>query len=135
DKGNDRKVSDNRQGQAKKPLTDNLKETVNDTQTQELPALMSKENLVELTTYTSDCCISVYIPTHRSGVAVNEQKDPIAFKNALQQAEATLKERGFDQAKIAKIIKPGYDLLRDDKFWYALTDGLAVFMSDGLFQY
>jgi hypothetical protein len=53
----------------------------------------------------------------------------------LQQIESTLKERGFDQTKIAKILKPGYDLLGEDKFWYALTDGLGVFMADGFFKY
>src|SRR5688500_2137360 len=92
-------------------------------------------DLVELANYTSDCCISVYIPTHRAGVEVNERMDSIAFKNALQQIEAILKDRGFDQTKVARLLKPGYDLLRNDKFWYALSDGLAVFIADGLFRY
>lgn len=135
DKGNDRKISENKKGQSNKAVTETLKEQFTATEPKELSALMSKESLAELANYSSDCCISVYIPTHRSGVAVNEQKDTIAFKNALQQIETTLKERGFEQIKIAKILKPGYDLLRDDKFWYALTDGLAVYMADGVFQY
>jgi hypothetical protein len=68
-------------------------------------------------------------------VEVNEQMDSIAFKNSLQQIENNLKEREFDQTRIAKILKPGYDLLRNEKFWYGLTEGLAFYISDGHFKF
>jgi hypothetical protein len=68
-------------------------------------------------------------------VEVNEQVDLISFKNTLQQAEKILNEQGSDQALIKRMLKPGYDLLKEDKFWYSLSDGLAVFIADGFFRY
>ncbi|QJD94859.1 hypothetical protein HH214_02675 [Mucilaginibacter robiniae] len=47
--------------------------------------LISKEEFAELINYHGENCISIYIPTHRAGVEVNEKQDAIVFKNALQQ--------------------------------------------------
>jgi hypothetical protein len=102
---------------------------------EELSPFMSKEELVILANHTSECCITVYIPTHRSGVEVNEQMDSIAFKNALQQVESALKQKDFDSIKIASLLKPGYNLLRNNPFWYSLSEGLVVFISEGFFKY
>jgi hypothetical protein len=135
DKGNERKLTENKKKEPNKAVTETFTEEFTQSKPEELSAFLSKEELVDLANYTSDCCISVYIPTHRAGVEVNERMDSIAFKNALQQIEAILKDRGFDQTKVARLLKPGYDLLRNDKFWYALSDGLAVFIADGLFRY
>lgn len=135
DKGNERKLNDDKKTEPGKNVTEAVKEDAVKITSDELSPFLSKEALQELVNYTSDCSISVYLTTHRSGVEVNEQMDSTAFKNALQQIENKLKEKGFDQAKIARVLKPGYDLLRNEKFWYALTEGLAVFMADGHFKY
>lgn len=135
DKGNERKLSENKKNESNKAVTETFKEEFIQTMPEELPAFLSKEALIDLANYTSDCAISVYIPTHRAGVEVNEQIDAISFKNALQKIENTLKERGFEQVKIARILKPGYALLHNEKFWYALSEGLAVFMADGFFKF
>ena len=136
DKGNERKLSENKKSEPGKNVTENVKDNEQPITTpNELTPFLSKEALQELVNYSSDCCISVYIPTHRSGVEVNEKMDSIAFKNSLQQIENTLKEKAYDQAKIARILKPGYDLLRDEKFWYALTEGLAFYIADGHFKF
>jgi hypothetical protein len=135
DKGNERKLTENKKKESNKAVTETFTEEITKAKPEELSAFLSKEALVELANYSSDCCISIYIPTHRAGVEVNERMDSIAFKNALQQVESTLKERGFEQTKIAQLIKPGYDLLRNDKFWYDLSDGLAVFIAEGMFNY
>ena len=134
DKGNERKLSENKKGEPGKNVTD-VVEGESVTTPNELTPFLSKEALQELANYSSECCITVYIPTHRSGVEVNEQMDPIAFKNALQQIEGKLKEKGYDQAKIARILKPGYELLRNDKFWYDLTEGLAFYIAEDHFKY
>jgi hypothetical protein len=139
DKGNERKLTENKKSEPGKNITENVKEEEKEeesmTGANELSPFISKDALQELANYSSDCCISVYIPTHRSGVEVNEQMDSITFKNSLQQIENNLKERDYDQARIAKILKPGYDLLRDEKFWYDLTEGLAFYISDGHFKF
>ena len=135
DKGSDRKLAENKKSESNKSVTATFKEEFSDTTAEELPASLSKEAIQDLANFTSECSISVYMPTHRSGVEVNEQIDSIAFKNALQQIEGKLKEKGFDQTKLAQLLKPGYDLLRHDTFWYSLTNGLAIFMADGFFKY
>ena len=135
DKNYERKVSDNKKTEANKSVTETSKEELTKTVPEEASAFLSKNALEELANYTSDCCISVYLPTHRSGVEVNEQMDSIAFKNALQKIESTLKERQFSGSQISSMLKPGYDLLRNEKFWYKMTDGFAVFIADGFFKY
>lgn len=102
---------------------------------EELPGVLTKELFTDLVNYHGDLCVSAYLPTHRAGVDVNENADNIAFKTLLQNIAGTLKQQGRDQTTIQRILEPGYELLRNDGFWKALNNGLAVFMSDGYFKY
>ncbi len=97
--------------------------------------VLPKETFQYLAAYSSACCITLYLPTHAGGAEVNERQDPTIFKNKLQQITALLRDKGLDQTLIEKLLKPGYDLYRDDSFWYNLSSGLAVFISDGVFKY
>jgi hypothetical protein len=105
------------------------------TEPEELPGVLSKEIFAELANYKADLTVSLFIPTHSAGVEINEHYDPIAFKKALQQVAAKLKERGYDQTFIEPLLKPGFDLIRDDAFWLRLSQGLAVFIAEGYFKY
>jgi hypothetical protein len=96
---------------------------------------LTKDIFIELASYEQAPCLSIFLPTHKAGVEVNEQVDLIAFKSTLQQAEKMLVEQNAAAAVIDRILKPGYDLLRNDKFWYSLSDGLAIYMADGFFRY
>jgi hypothetical protein len=80
-------------------------------------------------------CVSVFLPTHASGVEVNEQVDTIVFKNALQRATAELKEQNVDTEEVQRILKPAQQLLKEDQFWRNQSRGLAVFLADGFAQY
>jgi hypothetical protein len=135
DKGMERKLSENKKSASNKSVTEKFTVEFSSTSADELSPFLSKDELQEIANFTSDCCISIYIPTHKSGVEVNEQMDPIAFKNALQQIESSLKQKGFDQTRIASLLKPGYDMLRNEKFWYALSEGLSAFISEGYFKF
>jgi hypothetical protein len=73
--------------------------------------------------------------THAAGVEKNEQKDVIAFKNLMQQVTYQLRQKETDQAVIDKLLKPGYDLIKDNQFWLSLSKGLGVFISEGEFKY
>jgi hypothetical protein len=101
----------------------------------QLLAITSKEQFAELANYQSSCCISAYMATHERGVEVNEKMDATMFKNLLQQVVNQLKQKDISQGEIDKIVKPGYDLLRNDEFWNEMTPGFAVFMADGFFKY
>jgi hypothetical protein len=93
--------------------------------------LLPKEEFTELVNYKGDHCISIYIPTHRSGVAVNEKQDAILFKNALQDIVIQLQDKGLPSQDIDRIMQPGFELYKNEVFWNNQLDGLAVFLADG----
>lgn len=121
--------------ESNKSKNETFAEPLTETVAIELPELLSKEILAQLNDFTSECCISVYLPTHSSGMEVNERQDTIRFKNALQQATQQLQEKGYDEGTIKRWLKPGYDLIREDAFWKQQSKGLALFISDGYFRY
>jgi hypothetical protein len=102
---------------------------------EEITLPLTKEKFAALANYKSSCCITIAMPTNASGSAVNEQKDLTAFKTALQQVALDLKGKSTDEASIQTMLKPGYDLLRDDTFWKKMSNGLCVFIADGHFKY
>jgi len=108
---------------------------ITNTTPEELVGNLTKDLFVDLASYDKPPCVSILMPTHKAGMEVNEQVDMTAFKSSLQIAEKILKDQGADQTTIKKILTPAYDLLRDDQFWYALSDGLAVYIADGFFKY
>lgn len=104
-------------------------------QAEEIQVPLTREVFTELASHSSDVCVSFYMPTHRSGVDVSEQKDQVLFKNELQQIERLLRDRKVDQATIEKMLEPGYELLRSNDAWYNLTEGLGVFITEDQFRY
>jgi hypothetical protein len=93
--------------------------------------LISKEEFTELINYQGDNCISIYIPTHRSGVAVNEKQDAILLKNALQAVNTDLQKQGLPSQVIEDLLRPGFELYNNEIFWNNQLDGLAVFLANG----
>lgn len=93
--------------------------------------LISKEEFKELINYQGSNCISIYIPTHRSGMEVNQKQDAIRLKNVLQAATTTLQDQGVNTRTIDDLLKPGFDLYNNEVFWNSQLDGLAIFLSEG----
>jgi hypothetical protein len=118
-----------------KAKRETLTEDIPSATAQEIPGLLTKDQFAELATFESSCCISAFIHTHVAGVEVNEKMDNTVFKTLLQQLAASLKQKNKDQDFIDRVLKPGYDLLRSDEIWNAMSPGLAVFISDGYFKY
>lgn len=96
--------------------------------------ILSREEFVELANFQKENCVSIFIPTHNSGVEVNEKYDIIIFKNNLQKAKSALAERGFDQKQTELFLKPAYELINEEGFWNNLQEGLAVFIADDFFE-
>jgi hypothetical protein len=92
--------------------------------------VLSKEDISEITAFEAEICVSIYIPTHSSGVEVNEKYDSLLLKNNLQQARRILADKGKSQAAIDKILKDGFELVDDRDFWNSQSQGLALFLSD-----
>jgi hypothetical protein len=101
----------------------------------ELPGILSKELFESLVNFKGEYCISLYLPTHRSGAQVNEMEDNIAFKHFLQEVVNGLKSEGVDQARIQHLLEPAYDLLSNEAFWRNLDQGLAVFIAEDFFKF
>jgi len=134
-KDEDKKENANKSAQSNKSVTQTFTEERSNAEPEELPGILYKSLFEQMARFQSSCCISVYIPTHRAGVEVNEQQDRLAFKNALQQVRSMLQEKGYTQTEIEKLTEPGYKLLRENDIWRGMTEGLAVFMSNDYFKY
>jgi hypothetical protein len=134
-KGDDTSKAKENNPKSDTTINNTVSEERTSTIAEELPGVLTKELFRELATYESVCCISILIATHNTGVKVNEQYDPISFKNALQKVEKILKEKNTDATLIKSMLEPGYELLRNNDFWTQLSPGLAIFVADGYFKY
>jgi hypothetical protein len=133
EKSEDRSRTESQKKAADKSRNETLREDLSNTTPDQTPMPLSRETLLMLTAYTGRC-ISIYMPTHRTGLEVNEQPDIILFKELLQQVAVAAKGDEKD-AVIQRILEPAYALLRDDEFWRSTPPGLAFFMADGFFKF
>ncbi|MCW5937079.1 MAG: hypothetical protein KIT11_07225 [Fimbriimonadaceae bacterium] len=77
-------------------------------------------------------CISIYLPTHRSGRET--QGDPTRLKNLLSHAEEQLTERPMRPTLARDLLQPARELLEEPTFWLYSSDALAVFIAEGFFR-
>lgn len=131
----ERRAEKNSNKNTGKNRSQNLDDGQTVTTAQELPGVLTKDLFQSLVSFKGDFCVSVYLPTHRSGVEVNQLEDGIMFKNALQEIASDLKNKGVDQVRIQRMLEPGYELLRDIGFWRNQELGLAVFIADDYFKF
>lgn len=96
--------------------------------------LITKKDIEELSQVNDQPCISIFIPTHRSGFD-NAKIDQLSFKNALNDARTQMEQWGLEPNEMHGSLKAGYELLEDEAFWTKLSDGLAVFISPSRFAY
>lgn len=73
-------------------------------------------------------CVSIFMPTHRTGRDIRQ--DPIRLKDLLRDAEAKLMEQGVDKRTTARVLQHAQNLLEDDTFWQNSDNGLAIFLSE-----
>lgn len=78
-------------------------------------------------------CVSVFMPTHRGGQ--ESRQDRIRLKDLLKDAEERLLALGTRSTAVADMLEPARDLMEDGLFWQNQSDGLAIFLSPGLFRY
>lgn len=89
--------------------------------------ILKKTDLEQLMLKEQQGSISIYLPTHRTGM--DAQQDPIRLKNLLAKAENELSERGMGPREIREMLEPAIVLLQDSDFWQHQSDGLAIFLS------
>lgn len=94
--------------------------------------ILRQKDLKQLIETTGECCVSVYMPTHRAGR--EQQQDPIRFKNLVTRAQERLLGYGLRRSEVQELMRPAEKLLADGDFWQHQSDGLAVFLSSRFSQ-
>jgi hypothetical protein len=89
--------------------------------------ILNKTGLEQLMNEDQQRCVSIYLPSHRTGVET--QQDPIRLKNLLKEAEKLLSAQGVSTRDVQSILEPASKLLQDSTFWQHQSDGLAIFLT------
>jgi hypothetical protein len=89
--------------------------------------ILTRAELEQLMTKEQQGCVSIYMPTHRTGREV--QQDPIRLKNLLGEAEKRLSDQGVGTRDVQQMLEPAAKLLLDSDFWQHQSDGLAIFIT------
>jgi hypothetical protein len=95
--------------------------------------LLQIRDLRELVEHRERPCVSIYLPTHRTGRDTLE--DPIRLKNAISEARDRLDDAGYSKERASAVLDRAVDLIPSQDFWLHQSDGLAVFLSPDLFRY
>jgi Bacterial archaeo-eukaryotic release factor family 7 len=104
----------------------------NEKREEETMAILNSIELQSLITETERPCVSIYLPTHRKGPQI--EQDRIRLKNLLKKAEKLLASGGMRGTEIDPLLNPARKLLEDSIFWRHQSDGLALFMTAGKFH-
>lgn len=96
--------------------------------------MITRKDVLKLAKVQADNCISIYVPTHRAGEPTYNGEDAIHFKNQLKVARQELEKQGTDGRDIDELLKPAEALVNDKKFWRYQSDGLVLFISEGMFE-
>lgn len=96
--------------------------------------LISKEKIAELHKVNQENCVSIFIPTHRAGKKVLQREDTLYLKNQLKDVKTKLSKKGLDNRQISNFVRPVEELIEDVSFWRNLSDGLAIFLANGVFE-
>lgn len=97
--------------------------------------LISKEKAAELASFHAPHCITIYMPTHKAGINVNEGLDLVNFKNQIKEVKKQLNNYRLSEAEIKNSMLPLKGLLEDVTFWHNLSNGLVVFLGKDFFEY
>jgi hypothetical protein len=93
----------------------------------------TRDDLQTLMAEHSGPCVSLFMPTHRSGPET--QQGPIRWKNLLKRAEDGLRKEGLRSREAGKFLEPAQALLADGAFWQYQLDGLAAYLSRDMARY
>lgn len=91
---------------------------------------VTSEDLERFSTRRNSLSASIYIPTHRKGVEV--QQDPIRLKNAVSEARRQLVEFGMPENDADSLLEPASELAEMDAsndFWQHQSDGLVLLLN------
>ena len=88
----------------------------------------SKEDLKPLLEQHGSPCVSIYLPMARS--SDETKKNPIRYKNAIQNVEKQMEEQGFEVRKVRSVKAELEEAVDGFEFFQEQLGGLAVFLAD-----
>ena len=91
--------------------------------------VLSRDDLELLVRQPRSPCVSLYMPTHRSGPET--QQDPIRLKKLIGRARKRLVGTGIHRRAVSEMLQPARRLLEDEAFWRHQSEGLALFLRAG----
>lgn len=91
--------------------------------------MIKKEEFKNLRSVENPNCVSIYIPTEITG---DYEKNRIRWKNALQEVENKLEEKGINKTSF---LKPAFDLIKNPDFWAHQSSGLVGFYAEDFAEY
>lgn len=86
----------------------------------------------ELASFRGGPCVTVYLPTNVAGP--HSQQDVVRLKNLMDEAERRLADGWLRAPQARDLVEPARKLPVDAPFWAARSEGLAIFLADGLFR-
>lgn len=91
--------------------------------------LITQQDFKTLAQDQKSTCVSIFLPTHRAGEEVVQNKDALVLKNLIKKAQEQLSSQDVSESEAKAILGPAEKLLADAGFWSHLSDGLAIFLT------
>lgn len=92
----------------------------------------SVSELQQLIAFHGGPAVSIYMPAHRVTTANQMQEDTIRLKNLLREAETRLSQTDLRTTEARELLAPAQDLIDNVEFWRHQSDGLAIFLGQGV---
>lgn len=97
-----------------------------------MTAELTFETLRQLASRRADPSVSLFLPTHRYGPEISQ--DRIRLKNLLADAVDELVELGHRRPEAEDLVEPARRLLDQGDFWQHRSDGLGLLLSAEVFE-
>ncbi|MDQ6644476.1 MAG: hypothetical protein M3Y76_08505 [Chloroflexota bacterium] len=94
---------------------------------------LSRESLQTLMETQHGPCISLFMPTDKTGV--ERQQDQLRIRRLLREAESLVRDKEqLHSAQVEDLLEPLRALVDNERFWLHASDGLAIFRSPKAFR-
>jgi hypothetical protein len=87
---------------------------------------LTRSDLETLLAASAPECVSLYMPTHRTG-GPESREDATRFSNMIRKTTESLRTHGVNGIRLQSIQKSLEELKHDSLFWQNQADGLAIF--------
>lgn len=92
--------------------------------------MFTQEKFNQLANVQSRTCLTIYVPTNRSGEETFNGHDALVLKDALKDAREQLEATtNLDEGQVDAFLAKPAELVEDEYFWRHQSDTLALFIT------